>query len=88
MTTTQFLFMVFGGWIVLLLLLVWVLLLQGKAKPNGLWVPMLVIGLVTTSAVFQNTHSLLLTLAIATMPFIGIWIGRLATRKRSTNTSC
>ncbi len=82
MTTTQFLYMVFGGWIVLLLLLVWVLLLQGRAKPDGLWVPMLVIALPTTSAVFENTHSLWLTLAIGTMPLIGIWIGHLAARQR------
>ena len=84
MTTTQFLYLVFGGWVVLLLLLVWVLLLQRKAKPDGLWVAMLVIGLVTTGAVFENTHSLLPTLAVATMPLIGIWIGRLAARRTAS----
>ena len=81
MTNAQFFALILGGWIVLLLLLVWVLVLQRKTRPTSLRAPMLVIGLITSLAMLSRTGSLWMTLVVAAMPLLGVWIGQAAMRQ-------
>ena len=81
MTNAQFFALILGGWIVLLLLLVWVLVLQRKTRPTSLRAPMLIIGLITSLAMLSRTGSLWMTLIVVAMPLLGVWIGQVAMRR-------
>ncbi len=81
LTDVQFFSLIFGGWSVFLLLLVWVLLLQRKVKPGSLWPAMLLMGLATCPVTLARLGLSWMSLAVLAMPFIGIWINRLSVRQ-------
>ena len=78
MTDIQFFSLIFGGWAVLLLLLMWVLVLQRKVKPGPLWPAMLTLGMTTIPVSFFQLGWSWMALAISAMPFVGLWINRIA----------
>ncbi|CAN5484523.1 hypothetical protein BH11PSE9_BH11PSE9_09360 [soil metagenome] len=78
MTDILFFSLIFGGWTVLLLLLAWVLVFQPKVKPGPLWPAMLTLGLTTIPVSFFRLGGSWMALAISAMPFVGLWINRIA----------
>jgi hypothetical protein len=77
MTDMQFFSLTFGGWVVILFVLLWTVVVRREARLGSLTPAMVILGMTTCIPMFTRFGMSWMSLA---MPFVGIAIGYLGAR--------